>query len=271
MRATAPASSANLGPGFDSLALALEIRCSVSVEQGGALEVTSPDPDGFVAAVARRITKEPVRISVDSKIPIGKGLGSSAAVIAALGAAIARLQGEEPIHDRLFAMVAEIEGHPDNAAATVYGGLVATDGERAHLLDLNPDLRVLVAVPDVTLSTDEASQALPTMVDFAVATRTTSRAIRLVEGLRQGNEDLLRSIGRDELHEPSRIELRPMIGDLLGAAEGAGALFTAMSGAGPSVIAIVTQAQEEQVAEALADAVGTGTLFSPAIALTGVE
>lgn len=271
MRATAPASSANLGPGFDTLALALEIRCAVSVESSDRLEVTSPDPDGFVASVAAQLAQEPMRISVESDIPSGKGLGSSAAITAALGAAIGRLSGTEPVHAELFELVAGIEGHPDNAAAAVYGGLVATDGDRAHLLDLDPDLRVLVAVPDVTLPTNEARTALPATVDYAVAARTASRAIRLVEGLREANEELLRSIGRDELHEPYRTELRPIIGELLNAATHSGALFSAISGAGPSVLAIVAQADEAQVRAALNDAVGMGAVLSPAIALTGVE
>ena len=197
MRATAPASSANLGPGFDVLALALDIRCSVSVESSEQLEIATPDPDGFVAAVAGRITSDPIRISVESEIPTGKGLGSSAAITAALAAAISRLHGEEPVHDRLFQLVAEIEGHPDNAAAAVYGGLVATDGDRAHLLDISSDLRLLIAVPDITLPTGEARKALPATVGFEVAARTASRAIRLIEGLREGDEELLRSIDRD--------------------------------------------------------------------------
>ena len=84
MRATAPASTANLGPGFDVLALALDIRCTVSVESAGEFQVLSPDPDGFVAAVTRQLTDDPVSVTVDSSIPAGKGLGSSAAITAAL-------------------------------------------------------------------------------------------------------------------------------------------------------------------------------------------
>ncbi len=271
MRATAPASSANLGPGFDSLALALDIRCAVSVEQSSNWEVTTPDPDGFVHGVAHRISAEPIRVSVDSPIPAGKGLGSSAAITAALGAAISRLGGQEADHDELFELVAGVEGHPDNAAAAVYGGLVATDGIRVQLLDIGGDLRIVVAVPDVALPTDEARRALPATVDFGVAARTAARAIRLVEALREGNEELLRSVGRDELHEPHRIALRPIIGELLEAATEAGALLTAMSGAGPSVIAIVTRAREAPVAKALEDAVGSGVVLNPAVALTGVE
>lgn len=270
MKATAPASSANLGPGFDSLALALDIRCSVSVEHSSDWEVTTPDPEGFVADVARRISTDPIRVSVDSPIPASKGLGSSAAITAALGAAISRLEGQEADHDQLFELVAGVEGHPDNAAATVYGGLVATGGNRVHLLELGSDLRTVVAVPDVTLPTDEARRALPTAVEFGVAARTAARAVRLVEALREGNEELLRSVGRDELHEPYRIALRPIIGELLQAATEAGALFAAMSGAGPSVVAIVTQAQEASVAAALKDAVGSGLVLNPAVALTGV-
>lgn len=271
MRATAPASSANLGPGFDVLALALDIRCSVSVESNTELEITTPDPDGFVARVVQRITSDPVRVSVSSAIPAGKGLGSSAAITAALAAAIWRLHGEEPGHDRLFEVVAEIEGHPDNAAAAVYGGLVATDGELTQLLEVSSALEVLIAVPETSLPTEEARKALPDTVGFELAVRTASRAIRLVEGLRQGDEDLLRSIGRDELHEPYRIELRPIIGELLDAANDAGALFTAISGAGPSVLSIVAPGQKDSVASALNDVIGTGDVINPAFALTGVE
>lgn len=269
MKGSAPASSANLGPGFDSLALALDLRCEVDVDASPEWEVAD-DPDGFVRSAAERISSEPLRIRIRSDIPLGKGLGSSAAVLAALETAVHRLR-EEPEDLRVvFEAVSAAEGHPDNAAAAVYGGLVLTGPGVVHRMEMHPSLSVVVAVPDDTLSTRDAREALPDSVAFGVASRTSGRAIRLVEGLRTGNVDLLSAIGRDELHEPSRVALRPVIGQLLEEAAAAGSPFVAISGAGPSVLAIVTDDTRGGVSQALQEAVGDGSVIRPAVSVQGV-
>ncbi len=269
MNASAPASSANLGPGFDSLALALELRCRVDVAEAASWEIAN-DPEGFVQAAATRISQDPLRIEVRSEIPVGKGLGSSAALLAALETAVRRLWGNPVEHAEVFDAVAAAEGHADNAAAAVYGGLVLAGSGSVHRMEMHPSLSVVVAVPNQTLPTGQARAALPEAVPFEAAARTSGRAIRLVEGLRTGNLEVLGSIGPDEMHEPFRVALRPVIGRLLSAAAEAGAPFAAISGAGPSVLAIVTEQSREAVTEALGDAVGEGTLLSPAIAAEGV-
>ena len=268
MKASAPASSANLGAGFDALALALDLMCEVEVEAGDSWDIAG-DPDGFVRAAAERFSPHPLRIRVASDIPLGKGLGSSAAVLAALGTAITRLQGGPDDRGRVFDAVAAIEGHPDNAAAAVYGGLVLAHGGGIHRLEVHPSLSVIVAVPDVSLPTGEARRVLPSEVPFGAAVRTSARAMCLIEGLRTGDTDLLSAIGRDELHEPYRVSLRPVIGRLLEAASRAGSPFTAISGAGPAVLAVVTDATGPAVADALGEIVGR--VFSPSIAVEGVR
>ncbi len=268
MRASAPASSANLGPGFDALALALELRCEVSVEASSEWEI-SDDPDGFIEGAARRISTQPLRVAVTSAIPIGKGLGSSAALLASLEASVRRHEGVEVDLDELFKSVTAAEGHSDNAAAAVYGGLVLARAGGVHPLEIHPSLSVVVAVPREALSTLEARRALPDTVPFEVAARTAGRSIRLVEGLRTGDQTLLGSIGLDELHEPSRISLRPIIGTLLEVAIRAGAPFASISGSGPSVIAVVETSSAPSVREALA--AEECLVLSPAIAADGVR
>lgn len=260
MKASAPASSANLGPGFDSLALALELRCHVTVERSDQWSVQPADPTGFIEAAGRNLIDEPLAVTVASDIPIGKGLGSSAAVLAAIGLSIDRLLDRPLDRRRLFEIVAGREGHPDNAAATVYGGLVHAGPEGVQRLEIHPSWQPLLAVPEVELPTGEARQALPESVPFGIAARTASRAVRLVEALRTGDVELLSGIGPDELHEPHRIGLRPVIGELLTAARSAGAAFAAISGAGPSVIAFTTHEARTAVMEAMEAVPGTEVL-----------
>lgn len=269
MKASAPASSANLGPGFDSLALALDLRCEVDVESSSDWDIAD-DPDNFVRDAAERISPDPLRIHIRSDIPLGKGLGSSAAVLAALETAVRRLQGEPEDHRAVFEAVSAAEGHPDNAAATVYGGLVLAGAGRVRHLVLHPSLGVVVAVPENALPTGEARGALPAEVPFEVAARTADRAIRLIEGLRTGSTELLREIGRDELHEPYRVALRPETGRLLDVAAAAGAPFAAISGAGPSVLVLVTDKTRDDVIRVLGESVEAASVLNPGVAREGV-
>lgn len=268
MRATAPASTANLGPGFDCLALALELRCTVEVAEAPEWQVTTGANDRLVG-FAKSLATSPLSITIESEIPVGKGLGSSAAVLAALAAAIDSLEGTERTSDELFSLVADAEGHPDNAAAAVYGGLMHTAGGRVRSLVLHPSLVPIVAVPDVALPTPEARAALPTSVPLDVASRTASRLALLVEGLRTGDVELLASIGSDELHEPYRIALRPIIGELMDRARSAGAPFVAISGSGPSVLALTTVDERAGITEELRSA-GLASVMTPDVATTGV-
>lgn len=270
MKASAPASSANLGPGFDCLALALDLQCTVEVSDGSGWSVGPDDPGGFVEAAARRLSQEPLAVELTSEIPVGRGLGSSAAVLTALTLATWRHQGRPDDQASLFQSVAGVEGHPDNAAAAVYGGLAYSEPGRTRGLELHNSWRPVVAVPDVLLPTPEARAALPDSVPFDVASRTAARLVRLVEALRTGDAELLRSVDPDELHEPYRIALRPVIGRLLRTATASGAPFAAISGSGPSVIALTTDEEFEEVTAALG-AVESIEVLTPAVAVSGAS
>jgi homoserine kinase len=269
MKATAPASSANLGAGFDCLALALDVRCSVAVAPSERWAVEPAEADEFVLAAAQRLHAGPLAISIESDIPLARGLGSSAAVLAALAAAIWRLEGRPDDLDAVFAFTAGAEGHPDNAAAAVFGGLMLAGPGGVRRLEVHESIQPVVAVPDVRLPTPEARAALPATVPFEVAARTGSRLLRLVEGLRTGDPEVLATVGADELHEPYRIALRPIIGDLMAAAGSVGAPFVAMSGAGPSVIALAGDDNVAQI-QAAFESVPSTRVLTPRIAYEGV-
>ncbi len=274
--ATAPASSANLGPGFDVLALALSPRCRVSVELAEGWEVldSNGDADDALQALVWGVAgaAPPHRVEVASDIPIGKGLGSSAALRVAAAAALEASSGEMRL-DRVFHVAAAAEGHSDNAAAAVHGGLVAVGpaGE-VRRLAIHPSLVVVVAAPDSTLATADARAALSPEVTRGVAVRTAARIAFLVEGLRTADPDAFRVAAGDEIHEVPRRHLSPLSFQLGFAARAAGALHAAWSGAGPSVLAITTDDHRDAVEEAMEDALaGAGAVLHPAIDREGVR
>jgi homoserine kinase len=244
--ASAPASSANLGPGFDVLALALGLRCAVRVVPAGDWSLASAGADGGSLALVRRAAEAavpgcgPFSVEVDSAIPVGRGLGSSAALIAAVVGAVRAAAGLGESREEVVRAAAAVEGHADNVAAAVHGGAVAVSpGGRVYGLEVHPSLRVLVAVPAAILATTVAREALRGPVDTATAARTAARLAFLVEGLRRGDAALLAEAAGDELHETRRAHLSPLTGALVAAAREAGAAHAAWSGAGPSAIALV--------------------------------
>lgn len=246
-RASAPASAANLGPGFDVIALALDLRCRVVAAPEKEWRIESPGLDDHAGAFRRAHQMAETLdcdgawgLSVSSEIPLASGLGSSAAYTLAAGAAMLAAAGREIDRGVLVEAAAEVEGHADNVAASAHGGLVAVHPDGSwYRLHLSETLRVLVATPKHRLSTEAARQALPTSIDRGIASRTVARAILLVEALRTGEPQSAATRG-DELHEAPRSGLSPATTELVGAAFDAGALHAAWSGAGPSAIAFVT-------------------------------
>ena len=246
--ASAPASSGNLGPGFDVLALALEMRCTVTATPTATWEVVElgrsfePEPHELVRRAAELAVGRPLRLEIDNAIPRARGLGSSSAVAAAIAAASMRAMGIDPDPNRLFEIVEELEGHGDNAAAAVYGGCVLVSGTQIRQLEIHPSLRFVVGIPDARLKTDEARAALSPEVDRWAATRNLARFGFLIEGLRTGDPAVLSVAAGDEMHEAPRAALSAITGSLMDAARRAGAFHAAWSGAGPTAIAIVDEA-----------------------------
>ncbi|MCA1845392.1 MAG: homoserine kinase [Actinobacteria bacterium] len=254
MRARAPASSANLGPGFDALAVALSVYVEVEVEPAEEFRLTSepalpqhpPTPDHFAARIAREVLgTDRLAIAIRSDIPLGRGLGSSAALAAATAAAAG---APDPL-----AVAAAWDGHPENAAASVLGGLVAAtvvDGApAAQRLTLDPEISFVVLVPDRELATKEARAALPAQVPHADAAFNLSRMGILIAGLADHTR-LLAAATEDRLHQPPRTVLFPEAPRLLAGLVEGGALASCWSGAGPSLLAICTQAAAPSVQEA---------------------
>lgn len=254
MRARAPASSANLGPGFDVLAVALSLYTEVTVERADELSVTTEgegselpaDMSHLAARVATKIAgHDHLAISVRSNIPVGRGLGSSAALAVAAAAAAGAA-------DPLKAGAA-VDGHPENAAASVLGGLVAATTVNgapvAVELALDPVLRFVVLVPNRPLATHRAREALPAQVPHADAAFNLGRLGLLIAGLAD-HRLLLRDATDDRLHQTARTPLFPESSHLMAGLVEAGALAACWSGAGPSLLGICTEDRGERVREA---------------------
>jgi homoserine kinase len=278
-----PATSANLGPGFDAFGVALpllaefEVRparaWAVTVEGNGSAGVPTGEDNLFVIA-ARAAAKSlghnlaPQHITQRSVIPGGRGLGSSAAAIVGGVVAANALAGEPLGKGALLRIATEVEGHADNVAAALYGGftiaLPSADGPVAARFAFPRAWRVSLFVPTSRLGTEESRAVLPREVARADAVFNLAHASALLAAVLRADGALLSLAMRDRLHESARLKLVPALEEIIAAARGAGAFGAALSGAGPSVIAFaparlaprVTAAMEE--AAILAGAPGRG-------------
>lgn len=282
-----PATSANLGPGFDALGMALGLSNTVYVEPSDSLAVQiagegtgalSAGPENLVyralALVSERIgtAPPPVRLRCENAIPLARGLGSSSAAIVAGLLAGNRLQGNRLTLPQLLDLAVEMEGHPDNVTPALLGGLrVSVAGEQGTVQTAVRPARPLQAVlfvPDFPMATAAARGLLPTMVPVADAVYNLGRAALLVAALASGEYGLLREATRDRLHQPARTALFPTMPAFFRAALEAGALGAFLSGAGSTLLALVEDSGQTAAAafEATAGREGiTGrTLVVPA-------
>jgi homoserine kinase len=258
-----PATSANLGAGYDSIALALglsnrvevEVRgwsrgeIELTVDGEGANELTADRENrciqGIEAALraVRGELPEGVgwRVEMRNDIPLARGLGSSAAATVAGLVAGNALLGEPLTSPDLLRLATEIEGHPDNAAAALLGGFTVaaqtSEGVEALRFDAPRDLRAILYIPELRLSTDEMRRVLPDKVPRADAVSNLTRVAVGVAGIATGRLDLLRLLTVDKLHEPYRAKIFPQLPRFVEDARAAGALGACLSGAGSTIIA----------------------------------
>jgi homoserine kinase len=256
VRVRVPASTANLGPGFDCLGLTLDLWNEAAfIPTGEGIEVSIEgegknrlpvDRTNLVAYAFRlyyrhhQIPLPPgLRIACRNNIPSGSGMGSSAsgALLGLLGACA--LSGQPASAEELLVLAAAIEGHADNAAAALYGGLTVTIATGSSWLVRRfdvPRIQALLVLPDFHLPTQAAREALPKQVSLADAVFNLGRTALVVEAFTSGDLDLLCHCMEDHLHQPYRLKLVPGGDEAMAAARAAGAAV-ALSGAGPSLIA----------------------------------
>jgi homoserine kinase len=273
-----PATTANLGPGFDCLGLALQMynrvrvrpasQCRVEISGQGEQDLPRDESNLMLRAAALLATRAgrrlpPLAWQAHHDIPLARGLGSSAAAIVAgllVADAVLELQLSR---QELLQMAAEIEGHPDNVAAAFLGGLTiclpAAEPVEVIRVEPHPDLTVVLCIPDFRVSTEDARRVLPRQVSFADAVFNLARTAGMVAALQGGLWALLGECTRDRLHQPFRLPLMAGVETILAAAVEAGAWGAALSGSGPTVAAFCARgpgrASPEQVAAALQAAV----------------
>ncbi|HAA89499.1 MAG: Homoserine kinase [Thermoanaerobacterales bacterium 50_218] len=254
-----PATTANLGPGFDVLGMALNLYNTVELEEcidsnfqieiiGEGAETLPRNSENLVFRTVDHLFQ---KVSYDSpgwklrltnRIPLSRGLGSSAAAIVGALVAANLIAGNPLSREEILEEAVLLEGHPDNVAAALFGGVVAVvqEGRSCFYTRFAPHkgLKVFAAVPDFELSTNRARSVLPEKVSLRDAVFNLGHLALLLSALRDGNWKLLPIAVRDQLHQPYRTSLIPGLEDALDAARAAGAYGVFLSGAGPTTVAL---------------------------------
>ncbi len=269
IKVSVPATTANIGPGFDCIGLALNCSNTLEVTQlragpGPKIVITgegakhlSTGKDNLVYRAMISLFHEvgfkvpPLGIHLENKVPLARGLGSSACAVVAGLLAANRLCGEPLSPMEVLDLAANLEGHPDNVAPALLGGLVIsapkTDGRGYHYLRLEPpkEVRAIVCVPEFTVDTDTARRVLPDKVSFRDAVFNVGRTALFLGSLFAERWDMLPFALQDRLHQEQRKSLVPGMDSVIFQAKRAGALGAALSGAGPSIIALSLNKEDE--------------------------
>jgi homoserine kinase len=249
-----PASSANLGPGFDAFGAALSLHMELEVEETGrfavetGLQIATDRRNLAVRGFERLHAPDRFTFRIRSEIPLSGGLGTSAA------AYVAGLMAADHLFELdadLLGLATELEGHPDNVAAALYGGFVICADGRATRFDIPAGLEAVLVVPDAAVRTREARAALPASVPMADAVFNVGHASLLTLGLARGDWELVARGLADRLHQPHRAHLYPKAAALMDGAGALGALGATMSGAGPTVLVWCQMEQTPGVVAAL--------------------
>ena len=251
-----PASTSNLGPGFDCLGVALRIYNHVEVRRGGAAKLTPMmrgAADAFFARAAGKAFAFSVAISGD--VPVSRGLGSSVTVRLGVLYGLNELAGRPLPRGELFEICAALEGHPDNAAPAMFGGFNVLRGVRRQRFAVSSALKFVLLVPNFEVRTVDARALLPERIRRVDAVQSCGNACAVTAGFASNDYENLRGAFGDHLHQPFRKGLIPFFDAVVAAGENAGALGAFLSGSG-STIAAVTLEKSRRVADAMLAAAG---------------
>ncbi|PSL44455.1 homoserine kinase [Salsuginibacillus halophilus] len=271
LRISVPASSANLGPGFDSIGLAVDRYLTLDVTQAAEWSFTTSSPvlegvpegkNNVIFEIAAHIAKKmnrdlpPCHVHMSSDIPLARGLGSSAAATIAAIELADQLMGTELSQDDKMRFASLWEGHPDNVGPCLFGGLIVGthSPDATDIVHLGvPDVEMVMLVPDERLMTKEARGILPRQLEYHQAIKGSSISNVLVAAIMSGDWELAgRMMRRDVFHHPYRAELLPGLTEMLKGMNEYGAYGAALSGAGPTVLCFVPKGEGERIREALA-------------------
>jgi len=251
-----PATTSNLGPGFDCLGVALRIYNFVTVRRASGIEA-----GGMARQAARRFFRaadcEPFGFSctVEGEVPRSRGLGSSVTIRLGVLHALNALLDHPLKRSQIFGLCAEIEGHPDNAAPAEFGGFVVARRNRHQKFPVDSRLSFVLLIPAFEVRTAEARSVLPDEVDRLCAVESCGNACAITAAFANRTYENLRGMWRDHLHQPFRAKFVPCLDRVIAAGESAGALGGFLSGSG-STIACVTLRAPEEVAAAMRAAAG---------------
>ncbi|MCL6471265.1 MAG: homoserine kinase [Firmicutes bacterium] len=258
-----PATSANIGPGFDVLGLSIDLYNRFRVEEtDGGLEIKVPQDTGLstgeknlIFISAKRLFDEVgyrysgLRIEIENNVPLGRGLGSSSTAIVGGLVAANEIAGSKLSKEEIFSLATQIEGHPDNVGPAVFGGFTICygigNGFKAVSYKPSEKLKPVLLIPDSILETKKARRVLPEEVPLADAVFNIARSSLLVSALLTGKSDILKYAMEDRLHQPYRASLVPGLTDIIEDIAGIEGAGIALSGAGPSLICIIDRSIEQ--------------------------
>lgn len=253
-----PASTSNLGPGFDCLGVALRLYNDVTVRRGKSGRLP-PMMRRAAERFFKRTRSKPwaFRCAVQGDVPVARGLGSSAAVRLGVMHGLNSLAGQPLSRQDIFELCAELEGHPDNAAPAAFGGFNVVRGASRQRFAVSTELKFVLMIPNFEVRTSEARALLPARVERTAAVESCGNACAITAAFASGEYENLRGAFADHLHQPFRKQLIPFFDDVIRAAEEAGALGAFLSGSG-STIAAVTQGAAGKIGAAMLAASRSG-------------
>jgi homoserine kinase len=282
-----PATSANLGAGFDCLGLALDLFASITVTFSPAEQMPTEDVGEKMVLTAIRQTYQRigqpmpagVRVKYNVAIPLGRGMGASAVARVAGVLAANEMAGRPLDESACLSIASELEGHGDNACPALFGGVqvcIESGGHYQHVACRYPSgLAMAILVPDQSMPTKEARKALPDSYSKADTVHNIGRVALFVAALGAGRLDLLDAATDDRIHQRQRASMFPPMFDIFAAAKGAGAHAAWLSGAGSSIAALCDEAHVRDVAAAmqstLAETGGGGRSLVTRIAAEGAQ